>query len=121
MPGNELTVIIGGEAIAVPPINFAALRRAWPAIQALPRQTNALDQAAAVVEILAAAFRRTRPELTAEAIEERLEGTEFLELIAALPALLEQSGLVPKGEAMPEARPATSPGTTLSPSSSPPA
>jgi hypothetical protein len=99
--GDDFEVTIGGEAIPVPPMNFAALKRAWPAIQVLPSLNNAIDQATAVVEILAAALARSRPELTAGEIETRLGGGEVPGLLEALPRLLEQSGLVPKGEASP--------------------
>ncbi|MDB5361147.1 MAG: hypothetical protein JWO51_2444 [Rhodospirillales bacterium] len=92
---QNVTVIIGGETIAVPPMCFAALKRAWPAIQAMPGQTNLVDQTARSIEIVAAALAQSRPELTAAAIEERLKGSELIGLVTQVPQLLDESGLMP--------------------------
>lgn len=99
---ERVTVMIGGEAIALPPIlNFAALKRAWPGIKALGQAADTVERVAATVEIVAAVLRRDRPELTREEIEERLRPGEMVGLVDALPALLDSSGLVPSGEAAP--------------------
>lgn len=92
---QNVTVIIGGEAIAVPPMCFAALKRAWPAIQAMPGQTNLVDQTTRSIEIVAAALAQSRPELTVAAIEERLKGAELIGLVSQVPQLLGESGLMP--------------------------
>jgi hypothetical protein len=92
---EEVTVTLGGEAVAVPPMCFAALKRAWPAIQAMPAKANLIDQAACAVEILAAALSDSRPDLTQAAIEARLKGSELVALVGRLPRLLEASGLLP--------------------------
>jgi hypothetical protein len=105
MSGETITVTIGGEAVPVPPMSFAALKRAWAAIQALPGLPDVIGQAEAMVEILAAALARTRPDLTAAAIEDRLQGAEFLTLLTQAPLLLEASGLVAGGASPPGEQP----------------
>ena len=98
---QSVTVTIGGEAIAVPAMCFAALKRAWPAIQAMPTRTNLIDQASTSIEIVAAALAGVRPELTQAAIEERLKGSELVGLVTQLPALLQASGLMPAEQPAP--------------------
>ena len=103
-----VTVTLGGEDVAVPPMCFAALKRAWPAIQAMPAQTNLVDQASSAIEIVAAAVAQSRPDLTQAAIEARLKGSELVALVGQLPRLLEESGLLPAGAASPGEPPAGS-------------
>ncbi len=101
MPENVVPIVIGGEVIGVPPMNFASLKRAWPAIRALPDMRDAVEQAGAVVEIVAAALAAVRPELTIAEIEQRLSGGEVLALVGAAPRLLAASGLVRSEDAEP--------------------
>ena len=103
---QNVTVTIGGEAISVPPMCFAALKRAWPAIQAMPGQTNLVDQTAASIEIVAAALAQSRPDLSVPVIEERLKGSELLGLVTRLPQLLQESGLMPAEKPAPGEPPA---------------
>lgn len=105
---QDISVTIGGEAIAVPPMCFAALKRAWPAIQAMPGQTNLVDQTSRSIEIVAAALAQSRPELTVAAIEERLKGSELIGLVTQLPRLLSASGLIPAETSAPGEPPAGS-------------
>jgi len=105
---ESVIVTIGGEAIAVPPMCFAALKRAWPAIQAMPACRGLIDQASTAVAIVAAAVAAVRPELTVAAIEERLKGAELTGLVTQVPALLASSGLVP-AETKPPGEPAAGP------------
>ena len=97
MSSETIDFVIGGETIAVPILNFAALKRAWPAIRALPTETDLVGQAGRVVEIVAAALSGPRPELTIGAIEQRLRADEIVGLVAAAPLLLDLSGLIPRG------------------------
>ena len=83
------------------------LKRAWPGIQALEAAADLLDHVAAATKILSAALYRTRPELTPQELEERLRPAELGGVIAAVPLLLRASGLLPAGEAVPGASPAT--------------
>lgn len=101
MSGETIAFTIGGETIAVPILNFAALKRAWPAIRALPTESDLVGQAGRVVEIVAAALAGTRPDLTVAEIEQRLQGQEIVGLVATAPLLLDLSGLIPRGEAEP--------------------
>lgn len=98
MNSETIEFVIGGETIAVPILNFAALKRAWSAIRALPAETDLVGQAGRVVEIVAAALAGQRPELTVAAIEQRLRADEIVGLVAAAPLLLDLSGLIPRGE-----------------------
>jgi hypothetical protein len=105
---QTVTVTIGGEAIPVPPMCFAALKRAWPAIQAMPGQTNLVDQTAVSIEIVAAALAPSRPDLTVAAIEARLKRRELIGLVTQLPLLLTESGLMPAEKPQPGELPAGS-------------
>lgn len=105
---QDVIVTLGGEDVPVPPMCFAALKRAWPAIQAMPNQTNLVDQTAVSVEIVAAALARSRPDLTQAAIEDRLKGSELVGLVSRLPQLLEASGLISSGKIPPGEPPAGS-------------
>jgi hypothetical protein len=105
---QDVILTLGGEAVAVPPMCFAALKRAWPAIQSMPAQANLVDQASCAVEIVAAALSASRPDLTVAAIEGRLKGSELVGLVTRLPLLLEASGLLPAGSAAPGESPAGS-------------
>ena len=98
MVEDTIDFIIGGETIAAPILNFAALKRAWPAIRSLADETDLLGQASRVVEIVAAALSRTRPDLTVAEIEHRLRVDEVVGLVATAPLLLDLSGLIPRGE-----------------------
>ena len=101
MRGETIDFVIGGETIAAPILNFAALKRAWPAIRALPAEPDLVGQASRVVEIVAAALAGTRPELTVAEIEQRLRADEVVGLVAAAPRLLDLSGLIPRGDPQP--------------------
>lgn len=99
---TELLISLAGEAVPLPAIlNFAALKRAWPHIRALGEAADALDRVEAAIGIAAASLHRARPELTVAEIAERLRPDEIPVLAAAVPRLLERSGLVgaaPSGE-----------------------
>jgi len=96
---QDLTITIGGEAVTVPPMCFAALKRAWPAIQTMPGRADLIEQASCAVEIVAAALADSRPDLSVAAIEARLQGSELVGLVTRLPRLLEASGLLPSASA----------------------
>jgi hypothetical protein len=104
---DPIPVTIGGEVIAVPAVmNFATLKRAWPGIKALGEATDLIQRISAATQILSAALRRIRPELSPEELEERLRPGELGAVIEAMPRLLDASGLVPAGEAPPGVSPA---------------
>ncbi|TWB20672.1 hypothetical protein FBZ89_10671 [Nitrospirillum amazonense] len=96
-------VVIGGTDYPVPPMNFAALKAAWADIKGLPMLTDPVDQASAGIRIVAAALKSTAPDLTAEAIEQKLAATEFPALVSAVVGILRESGLIPTGEPIPQA------------------
>ncbi len=101
MRDDTIDFIIGGERVAAPILNFAALKRAWPAIRGLATETDLVGQASRVVEIVAAAVSRIRPDLTIAEIEQRLRADEVVGLVATAPLLLDLSGLIPRGESLP--------------------
>jgi hypothetical protein len=96
MSADSVEFVIGGERIAVPALNFAALKKAWAAIRALPEETDLVGQASRVVEIVAAGLSGIRAELTVAEIEARLKAEEIVGLVAAAPKLLDISGLLPR-------------------------
>ena len=98
-------VTIGGEAIVLPPIlNFASLKRTWPAIRASGAATDSTDRVAADIAIIAAVLLPTRPELTVPEIEKRLRINRFdgsderPGIMDAVTQLMIVSGLVSQGE-----------------------
>ena len=98
-------ITIGGEAIVLPPIlNFASLKRAWPAIRASGAATDSTDRVAADIAIIAAVLLPTRPDLTAPEIEKRLRinlvdgSDERPGIMDAVTRLMIVSGLVSQGE-----------------------
>lgn len=101
MSQDAIEFVIGGERIAVPSLNFAALKKAWPAIRALPSETDLVGQASRVVEIVAAGLSTLRADLTVAEIEARLKADEMIGLVEAAPKLLDLSGLMPRGEPKP--------------------
>ena len=110
---EPVTVRIGGETIALPPLlNFAALKRVWPAMRALDTTADPVEQTAARIAIVAGALLPTRPDLTGPEIEKRLrinlfDGTdEVAGLAAAVHELLVASGLIREAAATGEAQPA---------------
>ncbi|MBB6251713.1 hypothetical protein [Nitrospirillum iridis] len=101
------SVVIGGTEYPVPPMNFAALKAAWADIKGLPLLTDPVDQASAGIRIVAAALKSTAPDMTADAIEQKMGATEFPALVSAVVSILRESGLIPPGEPMPQAGPST--------------
>lgn len=91
---TDTSFTIGGEVIAVPPMTFKALKVALPAVKLIGEGTNIIDMTEQIIEILAAALLKTRPDLTADEIEERLTGAEMEGLVTQLPPLLQASGLI---------------------------
>jgi len=135
---DTVTVRIGGEDIELPLImNFAALKRCWPAMQAWEAASDSIPLTSASIAFIAALLAKTRPELTQPAIEERLRIKRFdpetgapsdederLGVIRAVREICLASGLIqkapPEGEARPPenpgaASPSTETGTTSSP------
>ncbi len=98
-------VTIGGEAIVLPPIlNFASLKRVWPAMRASGAATDSTDRVAADIAVIAAALLPTRPDLTVPEIEKRLRINRFdgsderPGIMDAVTRLMIASGLVSQGE-----------------------
>jgi len=98
-------VTIGGEAIVLPPIlNFASLKRVWPAMRASGAATDSTDRVAADIAVIAAALLPTRPDLTVHEIEKRLRINRFdgsderPGIMDAVTRLMIASGLVSQGE-----------------------
>jgi hypothetical protein len=134
---DTINVRIGGEDIAVPLIlNFAQLKRAWPAIDAVENATNEITRVSAILAFFAALLAKTQPALTQPALEERLivkrwdpatdgervESDERLGVITAFREVCEASGLIPRmppepgpGAEAAAASPSTAIGTTSSP------
>jgi hypothetical protein len=133
---DTINVRIGGEDIALPLIlNFAQLKRAWPAIDAVENATNEITRVSAILAFFAALLAKTQPALTQPALEERLivkrwdpatdgervESDERLGVITAFREVCEASGLIPRMPPEPSpgaqtaANPSTATGTTSSP------
>ena len=118
LPSDDtLTVTIGGEEVPVPKImNFAVLKRVWPAIRARDALSTVkvarpeggtmfvhedpIDAQTLAIRIISGALIHTRPDLTPEEIEKRLlidfrSGmSEAMGIDNAIHQLLVASGLI---------------------------
>lgn len=105
-PGSVTIVTVAGQAIKVKPAGFLE----WESIlDALDGEINTrTDIARRAFNIVAGALQRTRPDVTAEWIEENISAGEIFPLIDAAGLILEASGLKRKatdtGEALPANR-----------------
>jgi hypothetical protein len=118
---EPIFLMIGGEKVELPPImNFATLKRAWPAINAFGGTRDGVEQCACAIRVVSFALVKTRPDLTPEVIEERLrvrlddEATnERAILFRGYRDLLIASGLVKTEDPLGEAAPAPDGQTAL--------
>jgi len=87
MPDGE-KIMVGGEEMILPPLNWKSSRKFFKAVTsgALENPDEAVDL---MPELLFAALVRNYPELTQEALEDRITPGEVL---AAIPILLRVSG-----------------------------
>src|SRR3990172_11245388 len=99
LPGVEVT--IGGKVYVAPKLNLRGVRvilalASGPAGGFAGATVDAATNLAYGVEVLAASLSRNYRGLTVEAIEDELEADELNGLLAAVPKILELSGLVQK-------------------------
>ena len=95
---DTITVTIGGEVIPLPLImNFATLKRVWPAVRAFSNSTDPIDIVSTAIGFVSALLVTTRPELDVPEIEKRLvvgaKGDEQAALTECVNAILKASGL----------------------------
>ncbi len=108
---DTVKVRIGGEEIAVPLImNFATLKRTAAARDAFAEASDQMGQVAAGLALIAQILLKTKPELSAPALEEKLRvrhydpATDDAEtgederpgLIEAIVEIYKASGLIPR-------------------------
>jgi hypothetical protein len=106
---------IAGRAFELAPLKLGALRKAAPHIDQINATAGAFDSlegvtnaARAMIEVLAIGIEKIDSAITADWLEDQLELADMPKLQGAIQALLESSGLAPKGEAKaPSAPPAT--------------
>ncbi len=84
---------IGGVEIPVPALTLDVLLQVKTEIRALGPDMDAFDYGAAVIKIVAASLRETRPELTPEVLMKFCSWPELTGLSASMNKLLEVSGL----------------------------
>ena len=96
-----VALTIGGETVTVAPLNFRRLKAAWPAISAALKSDDMLFGDKTAIQAVAAIVQADRPELTAEAIEERLSVKEAVDLLAGFLAILREAGLLPAASEAP--------------------
>lgn len=134
---ETVTVKIGGEDIVLPLIlNFAALKRAWPALLAWDEAADPVAKTSSALAFVANILAKTHPALTQPALEERLrverykpgtdqetEHDERTGLNRAVRRVAVESGLVPQTPPAPQPEPpaaiespSTETGTISSPS-----
>jgi hypothetical protein len=100
---DELKLSIGGKPITVPPLSFRALKLAMPVIARFAQAPDRMSQCEAVFEIYSIALKGTCPDMSAEVFGDVVLAGEAFAMVDAFPDLLRISGLVPSGEAKPEA------------------
>jgi hypothetical protein len=109
-------ITIGGEAIEVPELSWAAFKRIRPIMEAAGTSVDWVSDRDGTIKVLTIALEAARPELTEDAIQQRLSLREALALGSFLVELLRLSGINPTGEA-PAAGDSGSATLTLTPSS----
>jgi hypothetical protein len=121
---ETVTVKIGGEDVVLPLIlNFATLKRAWPALLAWDAAGDPVAKTSSALAFVASILAKTNPALTQPALEERLrverykpgtdeeaEHDERNGLNRAVRRVAVESGLVP--QTPPAPRPAEPPAAT---------
>jgi hypothetical protein len=71
-------VTIGGEEITLPAImNFATLKRCWPAITAFDGAADDISRVSSALAFLAMVLAEARPDLTPHVLEQRLRVQRF--------------------------------------------
>jgi hypothetical protein len=107
---EPVKVTIGGAEVSVPTkLNFVALKRCKPALARISDGLDAIDMADIGIAVIAAAFGEGNPEMTVDAISERLLPSELSGVCAAITNIMVQSGywkMPEPGEATPAAAPA---------------
>ena len=101
-------VTIGGERHVLPPLTFARLKAAWPLIERGREPLDRLQRTDLSLSIIAPMLGTD-----ADALAEMLLATEMEGVIAAIPAILAEGGLIvlegnPSGEAEAGSMPAAS-------------
>jgi len=94
---TAVAVIIGGKRLVLPPMTFAQLKRAWPAIEAVGKADNRINLTDAALEIVIVLL----PNETVESLSEQLLTTEIDGLLGQVPVLLRISGLMAAGDPEP--------------------
>lgn len=113
MPGEIVTVTIGGEAIRLPPLTFGRLKQVWPAIIRGQQRLDRIERTDLALELIFVASGGTGdPAIGAAELGERLLTTEMEGVLAAVPAIMAAGGLLP-------ADPAADPGEATAASSPP--
>ncbi len=96
MPGECVTVTIGGAAVALPPLTFARLKRAWPLIVRGQQQLDRIERTDLALELIfVASGGAGDPAIGAAAFAETLLTTEIEGVLAAVPAIMAAGGLLP--------------------------
>jgi hypothetical protein len=101
---SAVLLTIGGKSVLLPPINFAAIEAAWPAIEGFKAASTLVAQTSLVIEMVSHIFVQAEPpapEMTPQAIKKQLKGNELVDLVRMVPDILSEMGLVQTGEAKP--------------------
>jgi hypothetical protein len=108
----EITLM--GRSFEIAPLKLGDLRRVARHIDDINSTAGALStfegmvtSARSMIEVLAVAVQKIDATLTADAIEEATDLSDIPVIGAAFKALLEASGLAPKGEATAASEPVT--------------
>ena len=105
---EPVKVTIGGTEYSVPTaLNFPALKRCQPHLAKIStdKPMDMIDMAEVGIEVIAAAFAATQPELTVEAIQSRVTAPDMPRISEAITEIMIESGYwkkkSPSGEGQP--------------------
>lgn len=94
------TLIVGGNQVDIPVLNFKKLREVWPHLQKAanvdPNDPLAsIEEAIIIIEV---ALRGTATPMTKDEIEEKLQGPEVRALEGVMFEIMSESGLIKVGK-----------------------
>ena len=108
------TITVMGRSFEAAPLMLGDLRKVAKHIDAINSTAGALttfegmvESARSMIEVIAVALHKIDAAITADAIEEATELGDIAVIGEAFKALLEESGLAPKGEATAASAPVT--------------
>lgn len=96
-------LLIGGKSVIIRKLKFKALKRVWPLLEKAQTSDDPMEQIDATMQIVHASYIRDHGDVPFEDFEDMFESDEAIKLATTLQELMEESGLIPKGNPQMEA------------------